>query len=192
MSQNLDDGASDAQVIEASLSDSEQFRVIFERYYDVIYRYLVRRGGIEVGAEAASETFVVAFSHRKRYDTAYRSAKPWLFGIASNLLRNQLRRDAVRRTKPLPTNSDTGEFVDDVAWRTDAQRLVQKAGLVAAIDALRPDEREILFLYAFGDLTYTEIAQIVDCPVGTVRSRLSRLRQRLFVPLREALSEEPP
>lgn len=191
MSREPGNDPTDAQIIEASWSDSEQFRLIFERHYNAIYGYVVRRGGVEVGADVASETFVVAFVQRKRFDTAYESAKPWLYGIASNLLRNQLRRNANRRKKTSPVSNDTGEFADTVAWRADAERLVHESGLAEAIEALRLDEREILFLYAFGDLTYTEIAQTLDIPVGTVRSRLSRLRKRLVVPLSEAQRVEP-
>lgn len=191
MSQGPTDEADDALIIEESWSDPEQFRTIFLRHHSTIYRYLVYRCGVDTASEIASETFVVAFSHRKRYNLSYSSAKPWLFGIASNLLRNHFRRAATTSAKPHLVNGDTAEFADDIAWRADAERVVRETGLVDAINALRPDERDILLLFAFADLTYSEIAETLAIPVGTVRSRLSRLRHRLYPLLRDALNGEP-
>lgn len=191
MSQGPTHNAEDAQVIEESWSDPEQFRIIFLRHHSMIYQYLVRRCGPDAASEIASETFVAAFSQRKRYNMSYSSSRPWLFGIATNLLRNHFRRAATERAKPPPVEVDTAEFADDIAWRTDAERVVRETGLVDAINALRPDERDVLLLFALGDLTYSEIAETLAIPVGTVRSRLSRLRHRLYPLLRDTLNGEP-
>lgn len=177
----------DAEVIEASWEDSARFRVIFERYYPQIRGYLIRRAGFEIGSEAAADTFVEAFQSRKRYDLSYPSAKPWLFGIATNLLRNHFRREATSKRLTVADDTPTSDFADDVAWRADAERLVQESGLLGAISALRQEERDVLFLYAFGDLTYEEIGDALTIPTGTVRSRLSRLRKKLRRSLRNAL-----
>jgi len=192
MAQEPNHDSTDAEIIELSWTKPELFGIIFERHYDKIYRYLVRRSGREAGPELASDTFVAAFAQRQAYRLGYPSATPWLFGIATNLLRGHTRRVAARRGKSLGAPADTGEFVDDVAWRTDAEVLVRESGLVQAINELRDDERDVLFLFAFGNLHYTEIADYLDIPVGTVRSRLSRLRNKLFPVLLEALGEGEP
>ncbi len=70
----------------------------------------------------------------------------------------------------------TPDPADDVAWAVDAQRYVAEEGIVDAIASLHPDIRETLYLYALGELTYAEIAETLDVPIGTVRSRLHRAR----------------
>lgn len=192
MAQEPNRDATDAEIIELSWTEPEVFGVIFERHYDKIYRYLVRRTGRAAGPELASDTFVAAFAQRRRYLLGYPSATPWLFGIATNLVRGHTRRVAARRGEARLVPVDTGEFVEDVAWRTDAEVVVRESGLIGAINELRDDERDVLFLFAFGDLHYTEIADYLGIPIGTVRSRLSRLRSKLYPALLEALGEREP
>ena len=84
----------DAQVISASLRDPALFRDVFERHHDDVRRYLQRRSGIETGEELAAQTFEEAFRIRSRFDPAFSNARPWLMGIATNLLRHHYRAEA--------------------------------------------------------------------------------------------------
>src|ERR1700749_4970347 len=83
----------DAAVIRASRKDLSAFGVIFDRHWPRIYRYCVERAGPAAGEEGAAETFRVAFAERKRYD-GRDDAAPWLYGIATNLLRRWFRSAA--------------------------------------------------------------------------------------------------
>src|SRR5688572_18566387 len=76
----------DAAVIAASLATPERFAVIFDRHAPYIHRYLARRLGAEVADDLVGETFLVAFRKRGRYDGQRHDARPWLYGIATNLL----------------------------------------------------------------------------------------------------------
>src|SRR5262245_22298254 len=83
----------DAELIRTSIVDPASFGKVFDRHYPAILRYIVRRLGPELAGDLASETFVVAFRRRAEYDSGRPSARPWLFGIAANLLREHHRAE---------------------------------------------------------------------------------------------------
>jgi len=78
---------SDASVIAGSLQRPEQFAAIFDRHFDSVHAYLARRIGASLADDLASQTFVVAFERRESFRATVDSARPWLFGIATNLMR---------------------------------------------------------------------------------------------------------
>src|SRR5579862_1178416 len=88
--------ADDAAVIESSQREPERFAVLFDRHAPHIHRYLARRAGREVADDLVAETFLTAFAKRDRYDLSYTDARPWLYGIATNLV-GRHRRDEVRQ-----------------------------------------------------------------------------------------------
>ena len=88
--------ADDAAVIAASCHDPERFAVLFDRHSPHIHRYLTRRTGAQAADDLLAETFLTAFSKRWRYDLAYSNARPWLYGIATNMVA-QFRREEVRQ-----------------------------------------------------------------------------------------------
>jgi RNA polymerase sigma factor (sigma-70 family) len=160
---------SDAAVIEQSLERPQAFASIFDRHFDAVHGYARRRLGRSVAEELASETFIRAFDRRASFDLSRVDARPWLFGIAANLMRRHWRTErrrlhALERLQPAGTE--------------DAPR-AERADLVAALDALPAREREALLLLALADFSYEEIADALDVPIGTVRSRLSRARDRI-------------
>ena len=175
----MDDVVSDAEVVEASWRDPERFGELFDRYYEMIFRYAVRAVGPSDGADVAAEVFTLAFESRARFDPAYRSAGPWLFGIAANVVAERLRR-GFKRSRAFERLSPSGsepDAADAVADRVDAERT--RPLLAAALESLRPEELDVLLLFALGDLSYDEIAAALGIPIGTVRSRLHRGRQKL-------------
>src|SRR5215813_12966348 len=89
-------GMTDADLIVASLEEAERFGLVFDRHFAGIHRYLHRRVGRELADDLAAETFVAAFGRRRDYDPERADARPWLYGIASNLLRNQWRSERRR------------------------------------------------------------------------------------------------
>lgn len=86
----------DAAVIESSWRQPDRFAVLFDRHAPHIYRYLARRAGRQVADDLVAETFLAAFAKRHRYDLAHPDARPWLYGIATNLV-GQHRRAEARR-----------------------------------------------------------------------------------------------
>ena len=177
---------SDAAAIRASLSNPHAFGAVFDRHYDSVYRFVRRRVGETLADDVASETFVRAFDARERYDTRRPNALPWLLGIAVNLLSHHYRSEERRLRAYAKTGVDAEWDATDAAdARLDATATRRR--LAAALAALRPDERDVLLLHAWGDLDYAGIAEALAVPTGTVRSRLSRARERV----RQLLTTEP-
>src|SRR4029453_4425323 len=83
---------SDADCLARSMSEPEAFELIFERHFDAIHKYLHRRIGRDLADELAAETFASAFARRASC-RAGDSALPWLYGIATNLLRRRFRAE---------------------------------------------------------------------------------------------------
>ena len=132
--------------------------------------------GSEVGADLASETFLVAFDQRERFDMSRDSARPWLFGIALNLSKMEARR--LRRESGAVVRAaerdEFEDFVDLLVRRLDAQRQATSLGLSEALKQLRPEDLTVLTMSALGEMTHTQIAESLNIPIGTVKSRLHR------------------
>ncbi|KAB1985716.1 MULTISPECIES: RNA polymerase sigma factor [Streptomyces] len=183
---------SDASVIARSRDEPEAFAVLFDRYADEVHRYLARRLGDEPADDLMAETFTTAFQQRHRYDPSRATgdgARPWLFGIATNLV-GRHRRAEGRRFRALarvPVPADHEEpLADRAAARVGAQAVRRE--LAAGLAALSARHRDVLLLVAWGGLGYEEVAQALGVPIGTVRSRLHRARGKL----REALGGSDP
>jgi RNA polymerase sigma-70 factor (ECF subfamily) len=155
------------------------FGRLFDDHAAPLHRYLARRVGTTIADDLVSDTFLTAFGQRHRYDPAVAGVRAWLYGIASNLLRRHVRDEvrALRATARLtgPAAADGPE--NRVTERLDAQRMV--ARLAGALAVLSADDREVLLLTSWAGLSPTEIAQALDIPAGTVRSRLHRVRRWL-------------
>ena len=178
----------DARVIEQSWTQPERFAAIFERYFSQIHQYLAGRVGGKTADDLAAEVFVVAFAQRERYDLARGCARPWLYGIATNLIGTHWRQEQ-RRYRAL-TRADARQVTpsdeDLVADRVSASAV--GPALAAALAALEAGDRDVLLLVALADLGNGEVAQALGIPYGTVGSRLNRARKRL----REALGGANP
>jgi RNA polymerase sigma factor (sigma-70 family) len=170
----------DSAVIAASMADPERFGEIYDRHASEIHHYVARRVGTALSEDLASETFLIAFRVRARYDPSRPDARPWLYGIATNLIRRHHRTEqaqyrAVARSAAHPTGAP--DHAEQVAERVSAAAHARQAA--AALGQLTAKERDVLLLFAWAQLTYDEIAAALDIPAGTVRSRLNRARQRL-------------
>ncbi|MDQ1479470.1 MAG: hypothetical protein QOI44_331 [Actinomycetota bacterium] len=171
---------SDAAVITASLADPGCFGAIFDRHATIVFRYLVRRVGVDEAESLLGDVFRVAFEKRETYDCERPNARPWLYGIATNLLAHHRRTEARRisATARLLARRPAGEDASDqVVERLDAEALWSH--VADAVAALPEGERDALLLFVWEELSYDEIASALDVPVGTVRSRLNRARENL-------------
>jgi RNA polymerase sigma-70 factor (ECF subfamily) len=167
----------DGRAIAASLRDPEAFEAVFARHFDVVWRYACRRAGAQVADDVASQTFVVAFDQRRKFRDGVCTARPWLLGIATNLLRRHRRTELSRLRAHAAAPVDRAPGIEDAVDRASAARLAPVAA--QALAKLSRRDREILALLAWAELTYEEIAQALDVPVGTVRSRAHRARARI-------------
>ena len=170
---------SDADVFARSVREPRAFTIIFDRYYRPVYGYLSRRVGPSAADDLAAETFARAFEQRSTYLPTAERALPWLLGIALNLLAHH-RRSAGRQLRALAAleAQDSSERIEEAATRRADARAARGA-LVLAVEGLDEHDREPLLLYAWGELTYAEVAEVLGIPVGTVRSRLNRARRSL-------------
>lgn len=165
----------------ARAGDSAAFGVLFERHAGRIYNYCFRRTADWALAEdLTSATFLLAWRSRSRGPLQAASAEPLLYGIATNVLRNQRRslkraRDAFRRV-PLP-RSEEADFAEETAIRLDDRAAMRR--LLAVFSRLPRREQDVIALCDWSGLSYEEAAEALDLPIGTVRSRLSRGRRRL-------------
>ncbi|MEV0169921.1 sigma-70 family RNA polymerase sigma factor [Streptomyces sp. NPDC050803] len=177
----------DAEVVLQSLEEPELFARLYDHYAPDIHRYAARRLGTGAADDITAETFLIAFRTRARYDTDRPNARPWLYGIAGNLIGKQ-RRTEVRALRAL---ARTGHDPVAESWseRADDRLAAQSANapLAGALAGLSAGDRHVLLLVAWADLTYQEVAEALGIPVGTVRSRLNRARRKV----RTALGADP-
>ncbi|MGW2224763.1 RNA polymerase sigma factor [Streptomyces formicae] len=152
----------------------------FRDHSQLVYRHALRVSGDWATAEdVVSLTFLEAWRLRGKLRDEGESPRPWLMGIAVNVLRNTTRaarryRSAVDR---VPAAGAVPDFADELVGRmADAEQL---AAAQAALKRLRRGEREVFTLCVWSGLGYAETAEALGIPVGTVRSRLSRARTRL-------------
>jgi RNA polymerase sigma-70 factor, ECF subfamily len=169
----------DAMVIGQSLAEPERFAAIFERYFGQIHQYLARRIGRKTADDLAAEVFVIAFAQRDRYDLERDCARPWLYGIATNLAGSHRRQEQrrYRALARLDIRLVSPSDEDAVADRVSAS--AAGPALARALAALDRGDRDVLLLVALADLSYPEVARSLGIPYGTVCSRLNRARKRL-------------
>ncbi len=176
------DPMTDAELIMRACTQPRWFSVVFDRHFITIHRYLSRRVGSGAADDLAGEVFRVAFERRHSFDSQYDNARPWLYGIATNLVHRE-RRSEQRRLRALqrfaaraavPAGDDAFDLAEE---RVDAETAAQSAAY--ALTRLPYADRDALVLFAVEGLSYGEVADALAIPIGTVRSRISRGRRRL-------------
>lgn len=160
--------------------DADAFATLFDEFAQAIYRYACRVTGDPTMAEdVVGQTFLDAWRLRRKVQPEGDSLEPWLYGIATNVLRNA-RRSAKRYRAVLervPDSEPVADHADDLVRRESEQECLAAARI--ALGALRPAEREVVGLCTWSGLTYAQAAEALGVPVGTIRSRLSRAKSRL-------------
>lgn len=177
---------SDEQLLERHRrGDADAFETLIRRHHADLLRFLIRLTGDRAAAEDVfQEAFLQVHISADTFDTA-RRFKPWLFTIAANKGRDHLRKKARRRTldlsAPVPGNAGASggatSFVDLMEVNCDQPDAAmdereRDAMVQRAVDRLPWTLREILLLAYFQRLTYAQVADELDIPLGTVKSRL--------------------
>ena len=161
-----------ARQMEAPQGETDRFRSFVRATYQDLTLYAMRRVGGSAADDVVSETYAIAW--RKWMDPPPADPRPWLFGIARNIVRNELRRE--RRATRFSRS-----------WRAD-----QPVAAVSVDDAFRQafaslslDDQEILRLIAWDGLDPSQIAEVLGIKHGAAATRLSRARSRLESALEE-------
>jgi RNA polymerase sigma factor (sigma-70 family) len=176
---------SNARILRDSVLEPAIFSSLYERHLRAVASYVATRIGPELSEDLAAEVFVHAFRKRAVFRDDHGSALPWLLGIANNLIADH-RRAERRRLQTLqrlaaarPASSETSV-------------VVLGPELVGALLCLPAADRDTLLLVVWGELSYAEAATALSVPIGTVRSRIARARQRLGAAIGQPADPEAP
>lgn len=184
--------------------DEDAFTLLYRRKHPVIYRFALHMSGnSEVAKDVTQDVFMTLIRDPGRFDPAKGNVAGFLFGIARNHLRKRWERD--RRLVALPEGEDFGQF-ESLRFHqgngngfdhgphvgrqsTELPDLLVSSELAArvrqAIATLPENYREVVALCELEEMSYEEAATVLECPVGTVRSRLHRARGLLVEKLRD-------
>ena len=172
-------GMDDAEVIRRSHGAPDAFALLFDRHAAALHRYVTRRLGEALADDIVAETFLAAFRRRDRYDPGRADARPWLYGMAANLIGHHRRWEVRSSTWHWPGPGSTRwRRATRTGWRPACRPRAVHRDLAEALAALSADDREVLLLVAWAEFSYEEVARALDIPLGTVRSRLHRARKR--------------
>jgi RNA polymerase sigma-70 factor (ECF subfamily) len=164
----------DGALIEQSVRGrADAFVEVVRRHEVAVHGFLARRAGQQAADDLLGEVWVRAFAARGGYDPGHAGARPWLYGIARNVLRAHWRS----RPDTSAAAEETVDPWDDVVDRLDSA--AQARELTSALRALPAPERDVLLLVAWEQLSPAEVAAVLGVPQGTVRSRLHRARAAL-------------
>src|SRR5918992_6378767 len=160
------------------------FELLYDRHGGAAFSRAYRRGGNRVTAEdATQEAFLSIWRSRLRYDQSRGSVRTWVLGIVHNRSIDALRRGAVhdRRQEPIEDKAErfeAAELTDVEAARREEARSVR-----GALHTLPEEQRRTIELAYFGGFSHSQIAELLDEPIGTVKGRmrlgLDKLRRQL-------------
>lgn len=188
-----------ALIHSAQHGDLEAFNRLVLAYQDMIFNQTYRMlGEQDAAADAAQNAFISAYRNLAGFRGG--SFKAWLLRIATNTCYDELRRRQRRPTIPLEPVNEEDEEVESPSWLADpgetpedaAERLELNQAIQHCLEGLPADFRAVVVLVDIQGLDYQEAAQAIRTPVGTVKSRLARARQRLrdcLLGIRELLPE---
>jgi RNA polymerase sigma-70 factor, ECF subfamily len=166
----MDQSSSDAALLAAVAGgERDAFEPLVGRHLRAVYRFVVRRIGPSDADDVVSETFELAFRNAGSYSAKNESARPWLLGIATNLLRRKAKREARMYRAYARTGVDPAAASENLAHDLHP-------ALASALADLRREHRDALVLQALGELSCEEIAEVMRVPVGTVKGWLHRAR----------------
>jgi RNA polymerase sigma-70 factor (ECF subfamily) len=160
--------------------DAEAFGELFGSFASHVYSHAYRLTGDRAAAEdAVSLTFLQAWRNREHISPEGGSLRPWLLGVATNVVRGhyRARRRQTEILARLGLEPHVADFADDVSGQVDDSARI--AAMHRSLARLRGPERDVLALCAWSGRSYAEAAEALGIPVGTVRSRLARARGRL-------------
>ena len=187
----MDSSALQTHVAAAKAGRAEGYQALLAAYNSRLYGYFYRMTGNRHDAEDLLGETVLRLVRTLPNYTEQGRFEPWLFRIAANLVRDRFRRQKVAPTTVSLTTSADGDGPDLAAAvpgrepDVDAALLASEAAsdLKAALNTLDPTTRNMIMLRHFAELSFAEIAEIMDCPLGTALAKVHRglktLRKKL-------------
>jgi RNA polymerase sigma-70 factor (ECF subfamily) len=161
-------------------NDADAFEVILERHEDAAFALAYRMCGRRTVAEdIAQESFLSIWRSGARYDRTRGSVRTWTLGIVHNRAIDSLRRSSAQERRRV---SDEGiEETLEAPERTDAMAIDRATSqeIQGALGELPSEQRRVIELAYFGGFTHTEIASMLETPVGTVKGRMRLGLQKL-------------
>ena len=173
----------DVKRAHGAIAAAEDFEAVFREHFAPVYGFIAGRVGKALAEDLAAEVFATAYRRRATYRPDRGSLRSWLYGIAANVVRGHWRDEQqlleldARIARDSPGLAQAPQFADAVDERVIAATLAPR--IAGALAALSRDQREVLLLHAWGDLSHEEIAAALGIAQGTARSRLSRARAAL-------------
>ncbi|HZS07009.1 MAG TPA: RNA polymerase sigma factor [Blastocatellia bacterium] len=169
--------------------DEDAFVSLYRRRQGGVYRFALRMSGSEsVAEDVTQEVFIALMRKPEVYDQKRGSLNTWLYGIARNQVLRLLHRD--RPYVAMPEDADGGEWpahetlIADDDPLGDLTRNETIGAVRQAVLALPEHYREVIVLCELHEMNYAEAAEVIGCPIGTVRSRLNRGRALLVEKLK--------
>ena len=163
----------------ARRGDETAFSQLFARHQRQLFRYATYMGGADVADDIVQDTFLAVLRQKDRTDTLTGSVIGYLIGIARHLVMKQRAPWAAT-----PAIEDAIDLPSDEPNAFDRLVLSESVDQVrAAVRSLPPAYREVVVLCELEDIDYADAAAMMQCPVGTVRSRLHRARTLLAAKL---------
>ena len=162
----------DADWVARSRAEPTAFGALYDRHRLAVARYVARRVGLEAAEDLTAEVFVRGFRGRERCRCENGSALPWLLGVANHVIADHRRAERRRLAALEQLARDERELVE----HSDGALAPE---LLGALRRMPTVERDALLLVVWGELSYEEAARALDVPVGTLRSRIFRARNRL-------------
>ena len=163
------------------------FEAAFREHFAPVYRFVARRVGAALAEDLAAEVFATAYRRRAAYQPDRGSVRSWLYGIATNVVRGHWRDELqlLELDARVAPESPLGsvQFADAADERVIVASLAPR--IAGALAALNREQRDVLLLHAWADLSHEEIAAALGIAQGTARSRLSRARAALRAQLGE-------
>lgn len=155
------------------------FDDLYATHFSAVYGYVVRRVGANHAEELTAEVFAQAWVRRDRFDPSLGTSATWLFAIATNLIRRHYRTEErkLRALARLDRTAATPGGQDDLLAGMVAREVWPR--VAAALLEVSPVDRDCIYLYAVAGLSYAEISTSLSIPLGTVRSKITRVRAKL-------------
>jgi RNA polymerase sigma-70 factor (ECF subfamily) len=177
----------DARPATRAIVAAADFEEAFREHFAPVYRFVARRVGAALAEDLAAEVFATAYRRRATYQPDRGSVRSWLYGIATNVVRGHWRdeQQLLELDARVAPESPRGsvQFADAADERVIVASLAPR--IAGALAALNREQRDVLLLYAWADLSHEEIAAALGIANGTARSRLSRARAALRAQLGE-------
>lgn len=172
--------ATDAELLAQALTGAEDaFTALYRRRQGGVYRFALQMtGSIAIAEDVTQETFLALLLHGTRYDEARGTVASFLYGISRNLVMRRLDRRSFADMEITDECAGPEDLLEDLTRRESIEQVRQ------AVLSLPPVFREVVVLCDLQESSYEDTAAALDCPVGTVRSRLSRARAMLVRKLR--------